>query len=354
MTSQKLFSNISLKIVIWNENDTVENFGVVEADRNTIPSLLLYENFEILFLKLLLWTNLLVGGGYRILIFRLIKKKGGLGKPINIMIAADEFIKVLGYTAWIQFLLMAVNSKEPFARSMGTHFCNASQYLTTYGFTHGIVGGAGIAFVRLFYIRFPSIMAGRDKAIAISTTLASLVFSGIITLIYENLTKKGINPLDSCIGFSDELSIIKFHYENWNTPYNFCRQILIFTLFLMLLVEIGCYIAIFRLLLIHDKSMSTLLPKEKIRKRIRKNAVDLTGHVSYFIVETGCLVIKAFISRVLQEDLHLFIRSFFLCSYGVTAVVNILLSNVLQNEVLDTLRELLQIPFKFCSFKLYT
>ena len=38
--SQKLFSNISLKIVIWKENDTVENFGVVEADRSTIPSVL--------------------------------------------------------------------------------------------------------------------------------------------------------------------------------------------------------------------------------------------------------------------------------------------------------------------------
>ena len=200
--------------------------------------------------------------------------------------------------------------------------------------------------MRLFYIRFPSIMAGRDKAMAISTTLASLVFSGIITLIYENLKKT--NLLDSCIGYSDELSIIQFHYENWNSPYSFHRQIVIFTLFLMLLVEIGCYIAIFRLLLIHDKSMSTLLPKEKIRKRIQKNAVDLTGHVTYFIVETGCLVIKAFISRFLQEDLHLFIRSFLLSSYGVTAVVNILLSNVLQNEVLDTLRELLQIPFKLC------
>ena len=350
--SQKLFSNTSLKIVIWNENDTVENFGVVEADRNTIPSLLLYEKFEILFLKLLLWTNLLVGGGYRILIFRLIKKKGGLGKPINIMIAADEFIKVLGYTTWIQFLLLAVNSKEPLVRSMGTNFCNASQYLTTYGSTHGIVGGAGIAFVRLFYIRFPSIMAGCDKALAISTTLASLVFSGIITLIYFNLPKKGINILDSCIGYSDELSIIKFHYENWNTPYNFHRQIVILTLFLMLLVEIGCYIAIFRLLSIHDKSMSTLLPKEKIRKRIQKNAVDLTGHVNYFIVETGCLVLWALISHFLQEGLHLLVRSFYVSSYGVTAVVNILLSNVLQNEVLDILRELLQVPFKICSFKL--
>ena len=346
--SQKLFSNTSLKIVIWNENDAVENFGVVEADRNTIPSLLLYANIEILFLKLLLWTNLLVGGGYRVLIFRLIKKKGGLGKPINIMIAADEFIKVLGYTAWIQFLLLAVNSKEPLVRSMGTHFCNASQYLTTYGFTHGIVGGAGIAFVRLFYIRFPFIIAGRDKAMAISTTLASLVFSGIITLIYENITKKGTTLLNSCIGYSDELSIITL---NWNTPYSFQRQIVIFTLFFMLLVEIGCYIAIFRLLLIHDKSMSTLLPKEKIRKRIQKNAVDLAGHVTYFIVETGCLVIVAFISHLLQEDLHLFVRSFLLSSYGVTAVVNILLSNVLQNEVLDLLRVLLQIP-KFCLFKL--
>ena len=190
-------------------------------------------------------------------------------------------------------------------------------------------------------------MAGHDKAMAISTTLAALVFSGIITLIYENL---GI--MDSCLGYSDELSIIKFHYENWNTPYSFHRQIVIFTLFLMLLVEIGCYIAIFRLLLIHDKSMSTLLPKEKIRKRIQKNAVDLAGHVTYFIVETGCLAIVAFFSHFLQEDLHLFVRSFFLSSYGVTAVVNILLSNVLQNEILDILRELLRIPFKFCSYKL--
>ena len=104
---------------------------------------------------------------------------------------------------------------------------------------------------------------------------------------------------------------------------------MIFTVFLMLQFEIGCYVAIFRFLLIHDKSMSTLLPKETIRKRIQKNAIDLTGHVIYFVIEMGCLVIMAFISRFLQEDLHLFVRSFLMSSYGVTAVVNILLSNVL-------------------------
>ena len=83
--------------------------------------------------------------------------------------------------------------------------------------------------------------------------------------------------------------------------------------------------------------------------RIRKNAIDLTGHVIYFAVETGCLLIVAFISRFVQEDLHLFVRSFLMSSYGVTAVVNMLLSSVLQNEVLDTLRELLQIPSKLSS-----
>ena len=73
--------------------------------------------------------------------------------------------------------------------------------------------------------------------------------------------------------FPEMLSIIKSLCKNWKRPYNF--QIVISTLFLMLLFKIGCYIAIFRHSLIHEKSISTLLLKGQIRKGIRKNAFDL-------------------------------------------------------------------------------
>ena len=348
----KLFSNSSLSI-IWSEGRAVENLDVEKASHNPIPHLMLFEYSEVIFLKIVLWANLLVGGGYRILIFRLIKKEGGLGKPINIMIAADEFVKVLGYTTWINFILMAIDSKDPLVRSKGKHFCQVSQYFSTFGVVHGFLGGSAIAFVRLLYIKFPSIIAGRDKTIAIAMTVASLVFSAMLTQLYEGVTKKGTDLLDICNGYSYELSMTKFDYDNPNKPYNIQVQLVILIGFWTVLLEIGCYITIFRFLVVHDKSMSAVLSKEKIHKRIRKNAIDLTGHVIFFAAEIGCLVIFAFFGRFLRENMRLFTRSFIMSNYGLSAV-NLLFSDVLQTEAFDTmniLKKSLRTFGKIFSFK---
>ena len=57
------------------------------------------------------------------MVLHTIRKQGGLGKPINIMIAVDEMSKMIGYTMWMQFVLVVIDHDDPLISTMGQTFC---------------------------------------------------------------------------------------------------------------------------------------------------------------------------------------------------------------------------------------
>ena len=121
--------------------------GILDFEENSLPAVMRLGPMEKMFLKILLWFNLIVGGGLRILILRMMKRQGGLlAQPINILIAVDELGKMIGYTAWIQFILMAIDTDLPMAERMGEMYCHVSQYPSSFGVIHGIGGGSGKPF----------------------------------------------------------------------------------------------------------------------------------------------------------------------------------------------------------------
>ena len=57
------------------------------------------------------------------LVLHTIRKQGGLGKPINIMIAVDEMFKMIGYTMWMQFILAVLDHDDPLISTLGQTYC---------------------------------------------------------------------------------------------------------------------------------------------------------------------------------------------------------------------------------------
>ena len=138
-------ANSSLNIIL--KDTGVCNLGIFHLEENSLPAVMRLGPMEKMYLKMLLWFNLIIGGGLRILILRMMKAQGWfIHQPINILIAVDELGKIIGYTAWIQFILMAIDTDLPLVEKIGERYCYVSQYPSTFGVIHGIGGGSSMLF----------------------------------------------------------------------------------------------------------------------------------------------------------------------------------------------------------------
>ena len=97
--------------------------------------------------------NLVVGNLFRVLVFRLISKSGGLAKPVNLITAFDEAIKMVTYTWNILVIIAALElNQKPLASYTGPTFCHISNYVGTFSIVSNLAVGLGIALLRLAYI----------------------------------------------------------------------------------------------------------------------------------------------------------------------------------------------------------
>ena len=78
-----------------------------------------------------------------------------------------------------------------------------------------------------------------------------------------------------------ELEVVKENYENPES--SFAQWDVVFAVGAMIILfGFGCYIVIWHHLYTHDKGMMMILPDQTIRKRHRKNVMDLAGHAWTF------------------------------------------------------------------------
>ena len=192
--------------------------------------------------------------------------------------------------------------------------------------------------MRLLYIKFTTFMMSHEQLIIMSLTLLSAGMTTILTIMFEG-PKTAENLVDICHGFSREFAVVRFHYQNPGQVVNYQERFVVTIGFVLVIAEMACYFIIFKSLSEHDKSMSNFLPHDKVRKRIRKNVIDLTGHVVHFGVEIGCLFVFALIGPFISQN-GLFTRSFIMSNYALTAIAYFGFSQVLQNEVVILLKRI--------------
>ena len=106
----------------------------------------------------------------------------------------------------------------------------------------------------------------------------------------------------------------------------------------LVILEFTIYTSICRFLYKHNKSMRPILSEDVVKKRLRSNVVDLTGHMVTFIIEIIMLVVAAKGSIVgLPPDLKFLSRCLFICSYGVLGALHIGLSSQLREDLIASL-----------------
>ena len=161
---------------------------IAEEVEETKHRIMGYGTVEKYIFRTLLVSILLIGSGIRLLILGAIRSQGGMDKPINRMIGVDEFVKMVGYSVWILFVLMAAELEMPIVHYTGEPFCHVVQYLVTYGVFYGYLGGAGIALMRMLYIQFPRCIQSREMTVAMLITSATLVLGRhFFALIEHNI-----------------------------------------------------------------------------------------------------------------------------------------------------------------------
>ena len=96
--------------------------------------------------------------------------------------------------------------------------------------------------------------------------------------------------------------------------------------------EAMMYASLFRFLNRHDKSMRMLLSENVIKGRLKKNAIDLTGHTINFAMESFWLAGLAAGGYWWPHEYKWLIRCFNISAYGTLSAVHILFSTPLRNE----------------------
>ena len=109
---------------------------------------------------------------------------------------------------------------------------------------------------------------------------------------------------------------------------------------LFILLELICYIITYRFLFKHDQSLSNVLSKEKIKRRVRKNVINLAGHGIRFALKMLNLLITVLmhISIIRNED-QIFMRAYIMSSYGISAILYVTFSDKLKDEIVPIFRQ---------------
>ena len=120
---------------------------------------------------------------------------------------------------------------------------------------------------------------------------------------------------------------------------------------LLLVSEMAMYVSIFKFLIEHDEMMRLVLSDTTIKKRMKKNAVDLFGHAMIFFADGSWLLIKAIEIWLAKGSSLVELRNrrwMFKCvnmsMYGIASIVHIVISSSLRSDTIAIFRKL-SLPF---------
>ena len=186
-------------------------------------------------------------------------------------------------------------------------------------------------------------------------TICLLLTSSIAYPFYI-LPVRQQRPDDICLGRSREFNLVLYDYVSPNQEPR-AMQLLVLILVVNTIVELAMYISICKYLYDHDISMKSMLPDSTLRKRHKKNAIDLFGHILSFATD-NLVPVLAFISPQFlpASDLtKVILYALIPGTYGIYGFCQILLSKALQKELLKLLDAFFLLPclYRILAFFAY-
>ena len=265
-------------------------------------------------------------------------------------------------SSWILGYAAAISVEGPLYLHTGKAFCNIVDYLNSLAFLQNWYGGFGIAFMRAIYIQDLSVFPIREKQVVFLLGIASLTTThGIIYLWWHIIytpTYPDFKPV--CLGRPIDDPLL--HYESLNTlsisNYYLVMSFLTFLTSSIMLLEMSLYYSSFKFLVAHDHMarVRLALSDSTIKKRMKRNAIDLFGHAIIFVVD-GCWLLIKFIenwsvkgaSPTLLRNRRWVFKSIGMCMYGIVSVIHIGYSSSLRADTIAIFQPLFQTLTWICK-----
>ena len=300
------------------------------------------------FFTFLIVVNIFVGNLFSVLVFRIAFRRSRT-TAINLMICVDQGFKMVGNT-WTVSVIAAVanlmwSSSPPLVTYTGLPFCQVSYFVGCLTMISNLVVGAGIALVRLLFIKYPKVIQGAELKYSILIIMACIAITTAASYAFSVYPKRNQVLTDVCLGRSREMNFVLFDYVVGNNELGILHN-LVRVGFAFVVAEIIMYVQICNFIYNHDQSMKSMLPDSTVKKRNSRNALDLFGHMLSFFIDNIFLGLCSIDIRSLNagDFSKAVLYALALSGYGIYSFCQILLSRSLKVELLKFLDSLLMLP----------
>ena len=249
---------------------------------------------------------------------------------------------------------MAVSIDEPLHLYFGKSFCSIVDFISGLGIGFSWLGGVGIAWMRAIYIQHSTRMSVRENTVAlmIGFLTIAIVFGlrCIFNVVYTP-TYPDFEPI--CLGRPIDDPLVDYNAPR-SLDVNGKRIAGVFlglVVFPLMLSEMAMYVSIFKFLIKHDKMMRLVLSDTTIKKRMKKNGIDLFGHAIIFFTEGSSYLIKTIelwlaidSSPTELRNRRWMVKCVNMIMYGIQSVLHIVISSSLRSDTIAIVRKL-SLPF---------
>lgn len=121
-------------------------------------------------------------------------------------------------------------------------------------------------------------------------------------------------------------------HEKVDDFYNFNPQLLTASNFLFILLEMGIYANLSQFVYHMDTEVRAHISEQAFKRRKRKNAIDLVGHIAHFVLESANLVLEGICQHTMKPSLLIVGMIMYMCVSGLISILLIALSPALKNE----------------------
>ena len=271
-----------------------------------------------------------------------------MNKPIDLLILVQALIEHLVSIIMTSFYIIGVAFNITFSDYFGENWCNIPFHASTMGIANRVIFSLAIAILRLFYVKFPyKVRDDLFRTIMIFTflflSIIGITLGGIGFGLGNGPSSRKQVLWNFCVGQSETFREIVDNYSMATGSIQ--PHMLLLDIFpmicstctlLFIILELVCYILLFRHLYTHDQELlrNNRLPVGEIKKRHRQNATSFLGQFYGFVVKT--ILTFGMMFTLTVESGVLFFRMvivvFFWVEFGIIAFVEVLTSqNLRQN-----------------------
>ena len=264
----------------------------------------------------------------------------------------DEGTKMIACSCWLLGYAAALSVNDPLHLYFGKSFCSILDFVSGIGVFQNCLGGVGIALMRVLYIQFSSRVPIKENTLAVLIgTITSGIILGLSCIWYmvHTPTFPDFEPI--CLGRPLDDPLVDYNsptYKLKSLNIEKFRLVCVGTALAftsLLCLEMAMYASIYTFLIKHDKMMMLVLSDTTIKKRMRKNTIDLFGHSMIFLADVSWLLIKGF-EIWLSKDSNSILRNrrwifkgVNMSVYGITSIMHIMVSSTLRSNAITIIRK---------------